>query len=371
MDGIQTKNMSAEHLLFGLEEEVFVTEPLLPSLASLNYLARLMWRNPSYYYTHSASNFARGKDLRQAVMSGIEVSTRIHSSIDSLIEDLSMRRKELASVCDGLILPIGHLFDLEAPTNTCGLHIHVGPVPEQDIEQAYSNLAHFLPLLALLTVNSPIAGGRYFGQSFRIAKSYAIGPLRKDDKKYRFQDMIVSKRLGTIELRIFDPVWDLGRVRALLRCIEAILKANRRFAWDEDSYKGYREAIMKKGYGASSIASPGNSPGMKDSAALYIPYSELRELCDVDETLFQHTASDELYNCWKKHGTLRTYIILDNAYRNGIFDPEMKLKPEIECRLSRLQSRGAGERILRAISGLVFYYAIKLPYIIMKGLKEQ
>ncbi|HHV61952.1 MAG TPA: hypothetical protein GXX51_04830 [Firmicutes bacterium] len=348
-----TRQANSSSILLGLEEEVFVTEPVLPSIGSLYYLARLLWRNPSYYYTHSASNFARGRDLRQAVMSGVEVSTGVHSSIDSLIEDLSARRQELASVCDGLILPIGHLFDLEAPTNTCGLHIHVGPVSGRETERIYSNLAHFLPLLALLTASSPLARGRYFGQSFRIAKSYAIGPLRKGNEKYRFQDMIVSRRLGTIELRIFDPVWDLKRVRTLLRCIEAILKTGLQFTWDEDSYKDCREIVTRTGYG-----------GYDNGGRLY---SELREFCEVDEGLFRRTASDELYECWKKHGTLRTYFAVDNAYRNGVFDPETEIPAEAARRLA---TRSFGERVFRAASGLIFYYAIKLPYIVVKGLKE-
>jgi len=40
-------------VLLGLEEEVFITEPTLPSIASLWYLAKLLWSRPLYYYTHS------------------------------------------------------------------------------------------------------------------------------------------------------------------------------------------------------------------------------------------------------------------------------------------------------------------------------
>ncbi|NPV52656.1 MAG: hypothetical protein HPY71_03935 [Firmicutes bacterium] len=355
---MQAKQVDGEYILLGLEEEVFVAEPVLPSLGSLYYLARLLWRNPSYYYTHSASNFARGRDLRQAVMSGIEVSTGVHSSVCALIEDLAARRRELASVCDGLILPIGHLFDLEAPTNTCGLHIHVGPVPDQERERIYSNLAHFLPLLALLTASSPLARGRYFGQSFRIAKSYAIGPLRKGNEQYRFQDMIVSKRLGTIELRIFDPVWDLERARALLRCIVAILKTGRQFTWNEDSYRHFRETAAQMGY---------SGYGSGERLLYSKLYSELRELCEVDESLFRRTASDELYECWKKHGTLKTYLAVDNAYRNGIFSPEIEIPAEA---VHRITAQSLGKWAFRAASGLLFYYVVKLPYIVMKGLRE-
>lgn len=74
----------------GLEEEVFITEPTLPSLGALWHLARLLWSNPSYYYAHSASNFARGRDLRQSIMSGVEISTGIHSGPDDLVKEASL-----------------------------------------------------------------------------------------------------------------------------------------------------------------------------------------------------------------------------------------------------------------------------------------
>ena len=390
-------------VLLGLEEEVFITEPTLPSLASLWYLARLLWSRPSYYYTHSASNFARGKDVRQAVMSGVEVSTGIHANPERLVEDLAARRAELARVSDGLLVAIGHLFDLDAPSNTCGLHMHVGPVEEADLERVYSNLAHFLPLLSLLAASSPLRAGRYYGQSYRMACSYAIGPLCKSDKRFRFQDMIVSKRLGTIELRIFDPVWDLERVRVLAACIQAIARTKRRLSWDEATYAQEREVAATRGY----------------AGTLRLRYAELCDIlgggarggtAGVREDLFARTASDELYECWKRHGTVVTYAALDGAYRHGIFDAEgaatfaassasatataaaiataaeagaLAVTTPVGALIPHDTGRsmpGAGWRsraarralgAARGALGLTCYYVPKLPYIIMKGLKEQ
>ena len=183
------------------------------------YLAKLLAKNPVLYYTHSAHNFARGSDVKQGVMSGVEISTVMSEDIEALADDFAKRRADLASVTSGLIVPLGHLLQYDAPTNTCAIHIHISGV--EDKRRLYGNLIHFLPVLSVFTINSPMAASEYFGQSYRMAKSWAIGPI-KPDWKIRFQDIILSKRLGTVELRVFDPCWDLDRVRWLLRAVKAI-----------------------------------------------------------------------------------------------------------------------------------------------------
>jgi gamma-glutamyl:cysteine ligase YbdK (ATP-grasp superfamily) len=215
---------------FGIEEEVFVCEPERPSLASLEYLARLTWRDPWRHYARTASNFARGKDLTQGLMSCVEISTDVHDDVDSLLADLVRRRHELGRAIgrDGLVVPLGHLLQNEAPTNTAALQFHVG-APDRDL--AYDNLAYFLPLLAVLSADSPGADGQRFGQSFRMARGFAVGPLL-EDRLVRFQDLIVSKRLGTIEVRVLDPVWDLHRVRVLAEAVAAIASLERRMPFD-------------------------------------------------------------------------------------------------------------------------------------------
>ena len=139
-------------LTFGIEEEVFVTEPERPTLRSLYYLARLLARDPRFYYTHSAHNFARGRDVKQGVMSGVEVSTIISSDVEALVDDLQRRRADLSAVCSGLIVPTGHLLNYDAPSNTSALHIHIGGVTDK--KRVYGNLIHFLPVLPLFTINS-------------------------------------------------------------------------------------------------------------------------------------------------------------------------------------------------------------------------
>ncbi|MGE5484348.1 MAG: hypothetical protein ACM3X4_04975 [Ignavibacteriales bacterium] len=324
--------------LFGIEEEIFITHPERTSLEALYYLARLLWKNPGFYYSHSDSNFARGRDVKQAIMGGVELSTDCRSDPESLVDDLAARRAEFSDICrDALLVPLGHLVDLSAPTLTCGMHIHIGNL--RDSENAYAGLVHFLPLLALLSANAPFVGGRYFGQSFRMANSYAIGPLRSDPW-YRFQDIIFARRLGTIEVRIFDPVWDLGRVRLIVECISAIVNAGRAYSLDRETYNRLRPQFVRDGY----------------SEELRRLYRELRDLVDVPEEAFISTPSDVVSRMYGETGLLETYSALDNAYRNNVLAahdvPSIRRQPA------------------RAAVGLASYYIVRLPYKLQKVWKE-
>lgn len=325
-------------MLLGLEEEVFVTNVERPTLHSLYYLARLLWKNPSVYYVHTDSNFARGEDIRQGLMGGIEISTRPHAAVSSLLEELARSRALLAEICtDGLLVPLGHLINFDAPTITCGLHVHISGL--DDPQRAYRNLAHFLPLLALMTANSPYCRGIYFGPSYRMARGYAIGPLRASPT-YRFQDIIFSRRLGTIELRVFDPVWDLARLRYLLEAVRAIARSEKGYPLDRNLYNRQRWRVAREGYGGS----------------LKALYRELGELCYVPEELFVRTPAEEVRRCYEVYGLLGTYSALDNAYRNGIFEP--RPIPAFNPSLSK-----------QAV-GLAAYYMVKLPYKLKKVWQE-
>ncbi len=329
--------MISEKPVYGIEEEVFVTEPDKPSLKSLYYLAGMLKKDLKFYYTHTASNFSRGKDISQGLMSGVEISTAAHSDVSSLLDDLILRRNDLISLCQGLIVPLGHLINFNAPTNACALQIHIGGV--QNRQKVYKNLAYFLPLLTLLTVNSPGAGGKYFGQSFRIDKSFAIGML-KDDWGYRFQDIIFARRLGTIELRIFDPTWDLDRIRLLLNLVDAIVKADEDYPFEKEKYNKIRSKIALTGY----------------SEELEESYMKLKKFYDVPARIFQNTCSDQVWEFYEQEGLVNTYSALDNAYRTGVFAP------------SRMPREG--EDFFKIGLGLVAYYIPKLPYVLWKYWKE-
>ncbi|GIV08281.1 MAG: hypothetical protein KatS3mg020_0833 [Fimbriimonadales bacterium] len=324
---------------YGIEEEIFLTEPTRPALSALYVMAKLLWRKPRYYYKHSATNFARGKDARQCLMSSVEIATRPHSDTEALLSDLQARRADLAQAAgQAYLVPVGHLFDIESPTNTGGLHLHIGVAPERR-EVVYTNLAYFLPLLMLLSASSPYAGGRYFGQSYRMAHSFAIGTLRSDPY-YRFQDLIISRRLGTIEIRALDPIWDIERLRWLLRVVDQIVALPEARPLDLERYMTLRVQATVGGY-------------LPDLQHLY---TELRECCELPEALLQRTISDVLSERVARDGVLRTYAGLNYAYRTGRWEPvePHAVKPS------------AG----RAALGLLGYYLPRLPYIAYKAWAE-
>ncbi|WP_414508921.1 glutamate-cysteine ligase family protein [Synechococcus sp. RC10B2] len=301
-------------LTLGLEEEVFITTPTRPTLDALYALAKLLWRNPRDYYKHTASNFARGRDARQCLMSSVEITTRPHTDIDALLDELRTHRAALADAAgDAYIVPVGHLFDLDAPTNTAGLHIHVG-VPAERRQTVYANLAYFLPLLILLSASSPYAGGRSFGQSYRVASSFAIGVLR-DDPYYRFQDLILSRRLGTIEIRACDPIWDLARLRVLLEAVQAIAQLPTACPIDRARYAALRHQAARIGY-------------TPDLQALH---RELSTVYAIPEALLKTTIADELRGCVQ---AFQPSPPVSPAYgRVGLWSAEAKLPPNAEAAL--------------------------------------
>lgn len=323
---------------YGIEEEVFVTEPSFPSLRSLYYLARLLRKDPYYNYFYTHANLAHFPDIKTGLMAGVEIITRPFQSTGDLISELMSRRGEFSSVCDGLIVPMGHLINLRSRYKVSGLHIHIGGVKNKDI--AYENLAYFLPLLSLLTVSSPYFGNHYFGQSARMNYSSFIGPLQ-ENRYYRLQDIIISRRLKTIELRIFDPVWDIGRIETLLGAIEKIISLDCTLNFDRKAYIKLRRQAATYGF----------------SGGLERLYQELNEIHPLPEELFSRTISDSISDYHRKHGLIKTYSALDNAYRNGTF------KAQKNNRRYRM-------KLPSILMGIFGYYFPRLPYNLWKLLRE-
>jgi gamma-glutamyl:cysteine ligase YbdK (ATP-grasp superfamily) len=323
----------------GLEEEVFVCEPARPNLGSLSYLARLTWSDPKRHYARTASNFARGADLSQGLMSCVEISTTIHDDPDSLVDDIAQRRQELVRAVGGrgLLVPLGHLLQNDSPTNVAALQFHVG-APDRD--RAYRNLGYALPLLALLAADSPAAGGERFGQSYRWARGFAIGPLTSDPTA-RFQDLIVSKRLGTIEVRLLDPVWDLRRVRVLARAIREIAALETDLPFDREAYNSMRYRVAFEGW----------------TDDLEPIHAAVSQVADLPRESMTHTAADDVWALYHQVGLVPTYAALDNAYRTGVFSP----RPVAEMAPS----------LVRSIAGLAGYYVPKFPYVTWKFMKEK
>lgn len=322
---------------FGIEEEVFIVEPTKPSVQSLYYLTKLVWRHPKRYLKHTDSNFSRRKDIFQGLMSGVEISTFIHQDSVSLIKDLKERRAELSKASEGLIVCLGHLLDFEAPTNTCALQFHIGNLGNP--EKVYANLVYFLPLLFLLAANSPAASGRRFGKSWRLLNSYAIGPL-KSDWTFRFQDIIFAKRTGTIEIRCFDPVWDIERVTLLTRAIEAVTNLSQSYKLDIDNYNRLRQKVAVCGF----------------SSELEGRYEQLNEICSIDKHFLKITPGDILWKHYLKHGLEDTYSALDYGYSHN------KLKVR--------EIAPTKKNLAKMVTGFAAYYVPKLPYDTWKYLKE-
>lgn len=322
---------------FGIEEEVFIVEPTKPSVQSLYYLSKLVWKHPKRYLKHTDSNFSRRKDIFQGLMSGVEISTFVHQDSVSLIKDLSERRAELSQASEGLTVCLGHLLDFEAPTNTCALQFHVGNL--KNPRKVYANLVHFLPLLFLLAANSPAASGSYYGKSWRLLNSYAIGPL-KSDWAFRFQDIIFAKRTGTIEIRCFDPVWDIERVAMIARAVEAIAGLSQAYPLDIERYNILREKVAVEGF----------------SDELESLYEQLNEICPVEKHFFKVTPGDILWKHFLKHGLEDTYSALDYGYSNN--------------KLKVTEIAPTKKNLAKVVTGFAAYYVPKIPYDTWKYLKE-
>lgn len=325
-------------ITLGLEEEVFVLEPSLPSVRSLYYLSRLLWGNPKRNYKLTASNFARGADLKHGLMSGVEVATGICASTSQLISELRELRSQLASVAEGYIAPLGHLFQVDTPTNVCALQIHIGGT--KDIGKAYDNIAYFLPILLLLTANSPYRASQRFGQSYRLAVGYATGPLT-GDRFYRFQDLIISKRLGTIEVRALDPVSCTNRIKFVADAVYALAGLKVRMPLDLERYKRQRNQAI--------------TAGLNDELEELL--TKLNKYCFVPVELVRHTQADANSKLYEQQGLLGLYKQIDTLYRNDDYEPPKRT--------------AIMRKVLQPAAGWLGYYAVKFPYVAYKWLKEK
>jgi hypothetical protein len=322
---------------FGIEEEVFVVEPTKPTVQSLYYLAKLVWRKPSRYLLHTDSNFSRNSDIFQGLMSGVEISTGIHSRVDELIDDLMLRRNDLAKAAEGLIVPLGHLLDYQTPSNTCSLQFHLGNL--DDCQKVYSNLVYFLPVLIVLASNSPAYANFYYGKTYRLLNSYAVGALRSD-WSFRFQDIIFAKRTGTIEIRAFDSFWDIKRLTMLARAIEAIAKLKVRLNPKITEYNALRRKISRYGF----------------VDELESRYARLSQICYLPKVFLQVTPSDIVWKHFKKHGLEKTYSALDYGYRNSCL------------KIQEIQP--TKRNVAKIVTGFAGYYIPKLPYDLYKYIRE-
>ena len=330
--------MSSPAVTLGLEEEVFVLygDPgrgYRASTASFTGLARLLWADWKRNVGGTASNFRRGPPARRELMSSVEVSTPVHAHPDTLLMSALGRRRELSrALPDGLMVPLGLLPGSDA-FHTAGLHVHVGVAPER-LETVYGNLARYLPVLTHASASSPWWNGRPSGPLSRVAHSFALGPLTADPLA-RFQDLIVTRRLGTIELRVLDPVWELERLHAVLSAVYALARLPDRLPWSRGEYNRLR--------GSYAL---GPTPEILALAG------ELQTISGFDPGWLTHTVSARVLESWQEHGEAATLAALDGAYRAG--------------RWGSLQTPHARPPRWQGAAGFAAYYVPKLPYMLKK-----
>ncbi len=324
-------------ITLGLEEEVFLTQPTLPTFMSFLPLVRLMWASPRRHFLRTASNFARGKDARQVLMGAVEVSTGVARDVPELLEDLKQRRGELASRAASLCVPVGNLFDLTCPTNTAGLHVHLGNLP--DPPAAYRRVAKYLPLVMRYGAHAPVAGGVAAPPSWRMAHGYAIGAL-DGSYTHRFQDLILAKRLGTLEVRVLDPHWSLAHYGALVRLLRDIAALEEDPPLDLGNYSRLRQQALSPDGGE----------------ALSRLEEELAQQVDLPWRLGGPLAFQQTLDWFNQRGVLETYQLLDGGFRSGV--------PQV------LDTTVSGHRYARALGAWVGYYLPRLPYIAYKAWRE-
>lgn len=325
-------------LTLGLEEEFFVLYQGQPHMIGLTHLARLMRKDPGFYFTHSASNFTRGAGAKQGLMGALEVSTPVCTSPESLLHSLRQLRAQVSSVIpEGLIAATG-MFQRDDINNTAGLHIHLGVIGK-DRDRVYQNVAYFLPVLALATASSPFRGTEVFGPSYRMHASYALGGLTDDPYK-RFQDLIITRRLGTIEVRVFDPVWDLERLEAIVKALTQVAELQERLPYTQADYNCLR----------SQWTTQGLTPDMLKRAR------ELQDATGFDLKWVERTVSDDLIELTAKQDYLHALRHLDGGYRKGQWLP------------SDTADRAPAHH--HSLEGWLTYYLPRFPYIAYKGIKE-
>lgn len=322
---------------WGVEEEVFLLDGDRPADDALYPLYRLVKKNPGFYFFHTSSNTARGKDLRYGRVASIEISTSINASYRASLFELALHRQELAKNCDLRIIATGMLPHLSrAGSIVTGLHVHVSGFEDQ--QRVLNAAYYFAPALFLLTANSPSLEDETV-LSTRLLKDSFIGP-RREDPFYRFQDIIVSRRLNTIEFRLFDPCPSLFRINLLLRAIEAVIKAAEAGRYDISplDYAVVRDKAAR---------------GMLDDPELVRIVDELSDISGVNREFFFNPPALETRELLTKYGLEGALKRLDAEYRLNTY-PLEKLPP----------------RPVRYLAGYFGYYLPRLPYTTYKYLKE-
>jgi hypothetical protein len=174
-------------------------------------------------------------------------------------------------------------------------------------------------------------------KSYRMSCNFASGELR-EDREYRFQDLIVSKRLGTVEIRALDPIPDLDRLRHILNAVVAIASIEDAMPFDRERYNAERPTWVRAGLNE------------------YVDrlWSALQPIYPLPKALLAETQSDRLTNIAQEVSPEAAYREVDSIWRAGT-GVALELRPH-----SRF----------RSFTGVLGYYSVQLPWMAYKGYKE-
>jgi carboxylate-amine ligase len=127
-----------------------------------------------------------------------------------------------------------------------GIHIHIGFPNKEWALRAFNNLVRYAPLLLALSANSIFYRGKDTGiHSYRMVvfEKLPRAELPRQFKTYRELTEILNSLktngvietlkdlwwhirprpdFGTVEVRVFDSLWDLNRLKTILRLIRSI-----------------------------------------------------------------------------------------------------------------------------------------------------
>lgn len=319
---------------FGIEEEVFVVEKGRPAIDSLYPLFSLVRKKPNYYFVHTAVNLARGRDLLDFFVASVEISTGVAEAPENAVEQLRLIREEFLKNCPQKVACVGMLPTYTEHTSlVSGFHIHVSG--DFDFEEQRLKIVYYLPALLLITANSPSVNNDFL--SNRILASRFTGAVVRNSYE-RYQDVIISRRLNTLEIRAFDPCPDLYRYMVLLEAIRRIITTREKFVPDLKEYAILREEAAKYGTASERIK------GL---------VSEVVEKYGVEESLFHAPPALKTKEIFQKLDEERAYEELDRMYRQGV-----------------LYEGGEIPKSIRALLGFFGYYIPRLPYNTYKFLKE-
>ncbi|MGN6438423.1 MAG: carboxylate-amine ligase [Agriterribacter sp.] len=254
-------NLNYKQFTLGIEEEYMVIDPQSFELKS-----------HEQKIVSEGQKIIRDKvkaEMHQAV---VEVGTDICDDIDAAFNDVSVLRKTIASIADGLGLALGasgtHPFsswesqlitdniryheivnemqDAARSNLIFGLHVHVGMESRKMAIHIANSARYFLPHVFALSTNSPFWEGRYTGfKSFRTkvfdkfprtgipdffesieAYDNYVNLLIKtnciDNAKKIWWDLRVHPFFNTVEFRICDVPLTVDETIAIAALFQAI-----------------------------------------------------------------------------------------------------------------------------------------------------